>query len=214
MPLVILCEWSHVSAPARPELELRPSWRAFLVAVHQSHAKELGTTKRWVLPLPNDNSKTATTEFASKHLSTLGHLWGVHRASIALLALVALTCCSRQKPISQNELQSQLRSAESIAAETGTFLDYVGQNRATNTYAKGHIEYLSSELAHAAKELREALPPAGAQTEFAEGREKVDELTAALRQLRSHMGQPGELAHEKDQIAAIRRQLQQAISSL
>ena len=214
IPLVIFCGWSDVSAPGRLELELRPSWRAPLAAVHQSRAKELGTTKRWLRPLPNNNSKTPTTEFTSKHLSTFGHLWGVHRASLAFLALAALTCCSRQKPISQDELQSKLRSAASIAAETGTFLDYVGQNRATNQYAKGHVEYLSSELAYTAKEMRKALPPAGAEAEFTEGLEKVDVLAAALRQLRSHMDQPDEFAREKDQIAAIGKQLQQAISSL
>lgn len=137
----------------------------------------------------------------------------MHRASLAFLALVALTCCSRQKPISQDELQSKLRSAASIAAETGTFLDYVGQNRPTNQYAKGHVEYLSCELAHTAKELSEALPPAGAEAEFTQGLEKVDALAAALRQLRSHV-KPDELALEEDQIAAIRKQLQQAISSL
>jgi hypothetical protein len=133
-----------------------------------------------------------------------------------------LTCVSRTrrpdlllspKTISQDELQSKLRSAASIAAETGTFLDYVGQNRPTNQYAKGHVEYLSCELAHTAKELSEALPPAGAEAEFTQGLEKVDALAAALRQLRSHV-KPDELALEEDQIAAIRKQLQQAISSL
>ena len=162
----------------------------------------------------NSSRKTTNTDFTGKHLSTLGHLWCVHRVSLASLALAVLTSCSRQKPISENELRSKLQSAASIAAETGTFLDYVGQNRATNQYAKGHVEYLSSELTHTATELREALPPAGAEAEFTKGLEKVDALAAALRQLRSHLDQPDELAREKYQIAAVRKQLQQAISSL
>ena len=84
-------------------------------------------------------------------------------APLACLALAALSACSRQKPISQIELQSKLRSAASIAAEAGTFIDYIGQNRATDQYAKGHVEYLSSELTHRTKDSREALPPAGAR---------------------------------------------------
>ena len=102
--------------------------------------------------------------FTSKQLSTLRHPWCVQKAApLACLALAALSACSRQKPISQIELQSKLRSAASIAAEAGTFIDYIGQNRATDQYAKGHVEYLSSELTHRAKDSREALPPAGAR---------------------------------------------------
>jgi hypothetical protein len=133
---------------------------------------------------------------------------------LACLALATLTSCSRQKPISQSELQSKLRSAASIAAETGTYIDYIAQNRATDQYAKGHVEYLSSELIHTAGELHAALPPAGAKAEFRDGLKEVDALAAALRQLRSRIDQPNELAREKDQIAAIRKGLQQAISSL
>lgn len=136
------------------------------------------------------------------------------KASLACLALVALTCCSRRKPISHDELQSKLRSAAFIAAETATFVDYVGQNRATVQYAKGHIEYLSYELTHTANELHEALPPAGAEPQFTKGREQVDALAGALNQLRSQIGQPDELASVNDQITAIRKRLQQAISSL
>jgi hypothetical protein len=135
-------------------------------------------------------------------------------APLACLALAALTSCSRQKPISQIELQSKLRSAASIAAETGTFIDYIGQNRATDQYAKGHVEYLSSELTHTVTDLREALPPAGATAEFTHGLKQADALAAALRDLRSHIHQPVELARQKVQIASIRKQLQEAISSL
>jgi hypothetical protein len=139
----------------------------------------------------------------------------VHKTtSLACLALAALTSCSRQKPLSRGELQSKLRSAESIAAETGALVDYVSQNRATHHYAKGHIEYLSSELIDTAKELRQALPPTGAETQLMDGRKQVDELVAALGQLRSLIDQPDEPGREKDQIAAIRKQLQQTILSL
>jgi hypothetical protein len=135
-------------------------------------------------------------------------------ASLACLTLVALNCCSRQKPISQDGLQSKLRSAASIAAETATFLDYVEQERSTVQYAKGHIEYLSSELTHTVNELQEALPPAGGETQFAKGREQVDALAGALNQLPSQIGRPDQLAGIRDQITAIRKGLQRAISSL
>lgn len=134
--------------------------------------------------------------------------------SLVCLALAALTSCSRQKTFSRDELQSKLRAAESIAAEAGTFIDYVRQQRATDQYAKGHIEYLSSELTRTAKELREALPPSGAEAQFTNGRKQVDALAAELSKLRSRMGHPDEFAREQDHIAALSKGLQQAISSL
>ena len=166
-------------------------------------------------PPLNNSRKTTATEFNSKHLSALGHLRCVHRAvSLACLALAALSSCSRQEPISKDELQSKLRSAASIASESGTLVDYVAQNRATVQYAKGHLEYLSSELTHTSKELREALPPAGAEAQFTNGGHQVDALAGALNQLRSQIGRPDELARMKAQITEIRKGLQQAISSL
>jgi hypothetical protein len=157
----------------------------------------------------------AAAEFTSKHLSTLLHLCCVQMASlIVCLALASLASCSRQKPISQDELQSKLRSAASIAAETNTFIEYVRQQRATDQYAKGHIEYLSSELAHTAGELREALPPAAAEAQFIEGRAQIDALSAELTNLRSRIAHPNELARDMDQIASIRKKLKQTTSSL
>ena len=157
----------------------------------------------------------APGEFISKHLSTLRHLCCVQKAtSVVCLALASLTSCSGQKQISQDELQSKLRSAASIAAETTTFIEYVRQKRATDQYARGHVEYLSSELAHSAEELREALPPAAAEAQFTEGRAQVDALAQELRNLRGRIAYPDELARDTDQIAAIRTKLQLAISSL
>jgi hypothetical protein len=139
----------------------------------------------------------------------------VHKtASLVCLALAALLSCSRQKPLSRDELQSKLRSAESIAAETGTFIDYVQHGRATNPYATGHIEYLSSELSRIAKELHDSLPPADASAQFADGSRQVDALAAALSDLRSHIRQSNELAREQEQVARMRNALQRAVSAL
>lgn len=130
------------------------------------------------------------------------------------LALAVLTSCSRQKPLSREELQSKLRSAESIAVETVTFIDYVRQKRATDQYARGHAQYLSSELERIAKDLHGALPPADGEPEFTEGRTEVDALAAELSQLHVRISQPYELAGEQDRIAKISYALQQVVSSL
>lgn len=130
------------------------------------------------------------------------------------LALASLTSCSRQEPISRDELQSKLRSAASIAAETNTFVQYVRQNRATEQYAKGHIEYLSAELAHTSEELSNAIPPPAVEAPFNEARIQVNALATELSNLRSRIGRPDDLAREQDAIATIGKKLRQAISSL
>ena len=127
---------------------------------------------------------------------------------------LALTCCSHQKPISRDELKSKLRSASSIAAETTAFVDYVRQQRATEHYAKGHLEYLRSELAHTSQELRDSPPPAGAEAQTTECHKQVDALAAALSELRRDIDRPEELAREQGRIAAIRIELERTISSL
>jgi hypothetical protein len=135
-------------------------------------------------------------------------------SSVAFFAISVLTSCSHQKPISRDELASKLRSADSIAAETSTFIDYVMEGRTTQYYAKGHLDYLLPEVSDISKELRDALPPPGAEARLDNSRKQTQALAAALSKLSRNFDQPEELVREQAQIAAIRRELEQAISSL
>jgi hypothetical protein len=138
----------------------------------------------------------------------------VHKSTLLVcLALAALTSCSRQKPFSRDELQSKVRSAESIASETGMLIDFVRQGRATHQYAKGHIEYLSAEIARVAKDLDNALAPADVEPQFNEARTQVDALGAELSTIGKCIGHPDELAGNQARVAAIRNALQHAVSS-
>lgn len=143
------------------------------------------------------------------------HLRCVYKViAIAILVLAALTSCSRQKQLSRDELKSKLQSAASIAAETSTFIDYVGQERATHHYAEGHIEYLFSAVSDSSKELGEALPSAGAEKQLTEGREKLHALATALNQLERDIDRPDGRAQVQTQLATILEELQRIGSSL
>jgi hypothetical protein len=154
------------------------------------------------------------TREASKHLSPLRHLRCVYKAAVLFVVLAALTSCFHQKPLSRDELKSKLQMAASIGAETTTFIDYAAERRATSRYAKGHVEYLLSELMDTVRELCEARAPAGAETQVADGCKELKALAAALGQLRRDVDRPDELAREQHQIADLRRGIQQTISSL
>jgi hypothetical protein len=139
----------------------------------------------------------------------------VHKSTLFVcLALAALTSCSRQKPLSRDELQSKVRSAESIASETGMLIDFVRQGRATQQYAKGHVEYLSAEIARVAQDLNNALAPADVAPEFNEARRQVDALGRELSTIGKRIGHPDELADNQARVAGIRNALQHAGSSL
>jgi hypothetical protein len=182
----------------------------------RSRETQPGTANRWLrLQLPNNRGNATITELTSKHLSTLWHLCCVQKATLLVcLSLVSLTSCSHEMPISHDELQSKLRLAASLAAETTLFIDYVRQQRATDQYAKGHIQYLSSEVDRLAKELHHALPTPGTEPQFADRVRQVDGLAAELSELRSRIDDPDELAREQNRFAVINQELQQAISSL
>ena len=161
---------------------------------------------------PRGRLQTALHEQTRKYLL---HLCCVYRAtSLACLVLAAFTACSRQRPLTRDELQSKLRAAASIAAETSTFVDFVRQNRATYHYAQGHIEYLSSELRDVAKDLSAAIPPPDAAAQLTHSRSEVQALAAVIIRLRGQIDRRDELAREQAQIAAIRKDLEHTISSL
>jgi hypothetical protein len=138
----------------------------------------------------------------------------VYKAAPLFVVLAAFSSCFHQQPLSRDELRSKLQMAASIGAETSTFIDYVAERRATSPYAKGHIEYLLSELTDTVRELCEARAPAGAETQVADGCKELKALAAALGQLRRDVDRPDELAREQHQIADLRRGIQQTISSL
>ena len=133
---------------------------------------------------------------------------------LACLVVAASVSCSRQRPLTRDELRSKLRSAASIAAETSTFADYVRQNRATDHYAKGHFEYLSSELRDIAKDLSDAIPPANAAAQLTDSHAEVQALAAVIMRLGGHIDRRDEFARDQMQVAAIRQKLEQTISSL
>lgn len=135
-------------------------------------------------------------------------------ASTLLTALLLLISCSRQKTISAEELRSDLTEAISVAAETEAFIDYVAQHRATTSYAKGHVEYLTQEANRTAKELRQAAPEASTENVFPQSREQVDSLVHEIATLRATIDHPQAVADSRQKISSIRTALEQAKAAL
>jgi uncharacterized protein (DUF2164 family) len=132
----------------------------------------------------------------------------------ALGFILVLGACSRHKTLTPDELRSELISAKSLVAETEMFLDYIRQNRATEYYAQGHIEYLTEEIEHSRKELQESSPAQGEEDAAQKLRAQLDALKAELHSLRDRLDDQAALATAKEHIARIRQALDEANSSI
>jgi hypothetical protein len=66
----------------------------------------------------------------------------------AWLAIVPLTCtllCGRHEA-SAKDVRSVLAESASLASESEIFIEYVGQGRSTQKFARGHLQCLLTEI--------------------------------------------------------------------
>ena len=129
---------------------------------------------------------------------------------MAVWALAALLAgCSGKTPAGRDQVESEIRSARSFAAESELFLDFILEGRATRPYAVEHAAYLEEAIRQSADELR----PGAADVL----RECQMEL-ALLRQERSRAAAAVDdrqaLAAGKARIRKIRERLEKANASL
>lgn len=127
--------------------------------------------------------------------------------------LLLLTSCSRQKSISIDQLRSEFVSAISFASEAETLIDYVGQNRSTRNYAKGHVEYLADAISDSVKELRDGVAPQSVTSQAQVCSTQLNSLANELNVVGQELGDTTALARSRERIAEIRKVLEKASSS-
>ncbi|HJT00831.1 MAG TPA: hypothetical protein VJ756_17190 [Terriglobales bacterium] len=135
------------------------------------------------------------------------------KALLLLATILLLASCSRHKPITPDELQSQLTSAASLAAEAEIFVDYIRQNRATRNYAEGHREYLADQVKRASRELREAIPGQVSEEKLQEYGSELDSFANELQGVGRALDDPEALAVAKQRFAALRQTFKRTKSS-
>ena len=106
---------------------------------------------------------------------------GKYRIILIALLLAGFSGCSRKKTIDSNEALSEIRLADSFAAESQMFVDYLFAGRSTRSYAEGHAGYLEDAIANEINQLQRATPESVAAT-------AVRECLTALGQLRDQIG--------------------------
>jgi type IV pilus biogenesis protein CpaD/CtpE len=137
-----------------------------------------------------------------------------NRPLVCLVALVmaetGLAGCSSKDSMGREEVRSEIRSAESFAAESEMFIDFVLEGHATRGFAEGHAGYLEDEIQQLAKELENAAPEPDAARSAGECRTQLDRLTGELSGIRAAISDRSRLAAAKVRISQIRESLDKA----
>jgi hypothetical protein len=165
------------------------------------------------------NGKSAIDHLAEPAaLTTAFHLGGICSKMLRVvtaIAAVSLLCgCSRQKTVGPDDLRSDLTAAISLASETETFIDYVGQQRATSNFAEGHLAYLAETARQSAKELHESTPVHSIVPQFADAQKQLDALAYQLATMRYQLAEGQSTKIPITYLSTIRHRLQQIKASL
>lgn len=99
-----------------------------------------------------------------------------HRAVLMMGVILFLGGCSRQKPVSRENLQGDATKIVSISAEAELLCDLVVQGRTASPYAAAHPHYLQDQDKEVSKELDRAGAAAGLES-------SLQALRAAAQQL-------------------------------
>lgn len=131
-----------------------------------------------------------------------------------LLIAVTMTSCSRQKTVTSEELRSTLKQAASLASESEAFIDYVLQKRATENYARGHLQFLVDEAKRTAKESYGTAADESTQRILSECQSQLDRLVESLQYANEQSENPDKLQIAKQRVANARKALEKAEGSL
>lgn len=121
-----------------------------------------------------------------------------YRITLIALLLAGFSGCSRKKTIDRDEARSEIRLADSFAAESQMFVDYVFAGRSTRSYAEGHAGYIEDAVANEIKQIQQAAPEPGAAT-------AARECLTALEQLRDQIGGIRKNVDDRERLTQVRK---------
>ena len=133
---------------------------------------------------------------------------------LLLLALFLFAGCASSKPINKSELQSQIKSAVSLSAETRLFIDHVRQNLATVQYSEAHAHYLEEQLAEIEKSTRNRTATTDTQSSLNAYHKQVNDLQSSLSAIPHEIRDLSKLAMTEQKIEKIQGELEAINSSL
>ncbi len=139
---------------------------------------------------------------------------GKRQAIILTLLFLAISGCSRKKTIDRDEARSEIRLADSFAAESQMFVDYLFPGRSTRSYAEGHAGYLEDAIAKEIKQLQQATPEPGVATAVSECLTELEQLRDQIAGIQKNLGDRNRLAQVRKTLLCIRENLARANSRL
>ena|SRR5215471_12491161 len=110
--------------------------------------------------------------------------WSAVRFLVLVLAAASWASCSHRKTMGREDVQSEMRSLRSFAAETEMFLDFVLRGQATRVYAEEHAAYLTDEIKRSVKELEHAVAAPGVEGTLQKVRNGLGLLAGEISSIR------------------------------
>jgi hypothetical protein len=135
-------------------------------------------------------------------------------ALMILIGTAALLSCSGPKTLKKDDVQSELKAAISLAAETQMFIDYIGRTRVSKHYIEGEAGYLRETGKDSVKELENGFPGPGMEAAVRECKSQLALLDRELSQISAEAGKNNELSEASQRVSKIRENLQKAESTL
>ena len=125
--------------------------------------------------------------FGSRHL--LYPCTGMRKRLAARFLALAITAalpvgCSGRKSISRDEVQSEIRSLRSFAAEAEMFLDFVLRGQSTRRYAVERALYLEDEIRRSEQDVEQAVAAPGAEDSLQKVRNGLGRLIGEISNIR------------------------------
>lgn len=109
--------------------------------------------------------------------------------------------CTNQKPLSRDELRSELKLATSFAAETEMFIAYTRQGRPTLHFAHSHAAQLAEEVRSSVGQMGYKSPEAGTEQSFQTCKSELDFLSREIPLIPQLTGNDSALDLESKKVA-------------
>jgi hypothetical protein len=131
---------------------------------------------------------------------------------VLFLFFGSIVGCGESKPITDEELRSEIQSIISIASEANLFLAQVQQQKVTRTFASEHLKYLTDQNDETLSDLAKASGTQRNDSILRETRAEARQLSAELATLSTSVSKPS--FDSANRIAQILDKAQQLRTSL
>jgi hypothetical protein len=137
-------------------------------------------------------------------------------ARVGLLIAVSLwsLSCSSEKTLRADDLRSQVAQGIAFASEEELFINRLLEQRITQNFASGHLEYLLHEVHRAVQQANQEAPEKAIASQFAQYQTQMERVEHSLVGLRGKLTDKSVLLDARREVQESQLTLQHARETL